>query len=558
MKKKHGIAIILLMGLGGLALSFEHRIILPQAATTIAPAVFDDCTALDKSTTVINQSDCNSSNGSITGLKGMGTGALVFTWYDVSGSIAGTQAELLNVPAGTYTVKLRDDSKCPAATATFTITDFNPVKIDLNSAVIKSPTCNAVDGSITNIAVTAATAYKWVNVQDPNVVIATTKDLTGVAPGTYKFTASNAKGCMAFAQYTINPGSFAPIMTAYQTTDSGCGASGEFTATFDMKPTDQFFTYTITNSKGKIVKDGAIGYTPGDSTRIKAMNLAADTYTLTSFGQPACFFPLVKFTIGLQAYEIDTSKVVIHTDVCGQGLGTIIGLGTKGGGIPNPDGIYWNDAKGNRIASRFFLLGKPAGKYTLYLVSPAGCTTPTVTFNIPDSISSASRPQLDDIKMCVAGRAKLSVSNRDYAARYLLYDSALNVIDSNRTGFFLHQVNITSVFYVGAVDGICVSPLGKVTVTIVNPGINIPNAFTPNNDGINDTWGVTGLDQYPGTEITVFDRSRQRVYYSLNYSIPFDGRINGRELSTGTYYYIIDTKKPGCTGGISGSLAIIR
>jgi gliding motility-associated-like protein len=139
-----------------------------------------------------------------------------------------------------------------------------------------------------------------------------------------------------------------------------------------------------------------------------------------------------------------------------------------------------------------------------------------------------------------------------------LYDSALNVIDSNRTGFFLHQVNITSVFYVGAVDGICVSPLGKVTVTIVNPGVSIPNAFTPNNDGYNDSWGVTGLDQYPGTEVTVFDRSGQRVYYSLNYSTPFDGRINGRELSTGTYYYIIDTKKPGCTGGISGSVTIIR
>jgi hypothetical protein len=301
MKIRLAVCVFCILALGGLALSFEHRIILPQAATTIAPAVFDDCTALDKSNTVINQSDCNSSNGSITGLKGTGTGALVFTWYDVSGSIAGTQAELLNVPAGTYTVKLRDDSKCPAATATFTITDFNPVKIDLNSAVIKSPTCNAVDGSITNIAVTAATAYKWVNVQDPNVVIATTKDLTGVAPGTYKFTASNAKGCMAFAQYTINPGSFAPIMTVYHTVDSDCGATAEFTATFDMKPTDQSFTYQITNTKGKVILDGALTYSPSDSTRISLKRLSADTYTLVSFGQPACFFSWLSL---LSAYSL--------------------------------------------------------------------------------------------------------------------------------------------------------------------------------------------------------------------------------------------------------------
>ncbi|MBC7389162.1 MAG: gliding motility-associated C-terminal domain-containing protein, partial [Opitutaceae bacterium] len=70
---------------------------------------------------------------------------------------------------------------------------------------------------------------------------------------------------------------------------------------------------------------------------------------------------------------------------------------------------------------------------------------------------------------------------------------------------------------------------------------NIPNAFSPNGDGLNDTWIIKGLIKYPNTKITVFNRWGNMVYENkLGHNEPWDGTIHGTILTTGTYYYIIE------------------
>jgi gliding motility-associated-like protein len=86
--------------------------------------------------------------------------------------------------------------------------------------------------------------------------------------------------------------------------------------------------------------------------------------------------------------------------------------------------------------------------------------------------------------------------------------------------------------------------------------ISIPNAFSPNGDGINDTWNVDALDSYPESENSVFNRYGQRVFYSRGYSRPWDGRYNGKPVPVGTYYYVIDRKNNFPL--LSGSLLIVR
>lgn len=69
---------------------------------------------------------------------------------------------------------------------------------------------------------------------------------------------------------------------------------------------------------------------------------------------------------------------------------------------------------------------------------------------------------------------------------------------------------------------------------------SIPNAFTPNNDGINDTWKIDGLEVYPNSEITVFDRYGTKVFYTkTNETFEWDGTFDQRKLPTGTYWYIL-------------------
>jgi gliding motility-associated-like protein len=84
----------------------------------------------------------------------------------------------------------------------------------------------------------------------------------------------------------------------------------------------------------------------------------------------------------------------------------------------------------------------------------------------------------------------------------------------------------------------------------------IPNAFSPNGDGINDTWTIRYLDSYPGVEVQLFDRYGQLVYHNVGYSIPWNGTKNGVPLPAGTYYYIIDRKV--ALNKLIGSVTIIR
>lgn len=81
----------------------------------------------------------------------------------------------------------------------------------------------------------------------------------------------------------------------------------------------------------------------------------------------------------------------------------------------------------------------------------------------------------------------------------------------------------------------------------------VPNAFSPNGDGINDTWNIRYLDSYPGATVEVFDRYGRRVLQSTGYSQPWDGRLNGQPLPIGTYYYIINPKngRPPMTGSVT-------
>ncbi|WP_184550602.1 gliding motility-associated C-terminal domain-containing protein [Mucilaginibacter sp. FT3.2] len=96
-----------------------------------------------------------------------------------------------------------------------------------------------------------------------------------------------------------------------------------------------------------------------------------------------------------------------------------------------------------------------------------------------------------------------------------------------------------------------------ITVSISIPAkIVVPNAFTPNGDGNNDTWNIAALVIYPNCTVNIYNRYGIVVYQSKGYRTPWDGRMNGKLLPTGTYYYIIDTQKN--SQKLSGPVTILK
>jgi len=98
--------------------------------------------------------------------------------------------------------------------------------------------------------------------------------------------------------------------------------------------------------------------------------------------------------------------------------------------------------------------------------------------------------------------------------------------------------------------------IDSATVKVLLPDVIIPNTFTPNGDGINDTWNIKNLDLYQSCTVQVYNRWGQNVYTSIGYGTPWDGTYKGAPLPAGSYYYVIDLKNGGAL--LSGFVAIIR
>jgi gliding motility-associated-like protein len=97
---------------------------------------------------------------------------------------------------------------------------------------------------------------------------------------------------------------------------------------------------------------------------------------------------------------------------------------------------------------------------------------------------------------------------------------------------------------------------GTLTVIPTNAQLVIPNTFTPNGDGINDTWIINYIEYYPNATVNVFNRYGEKVLTSIGYGVPWDGTYKGVNVPVGTYYYIIDTKSGNKQ--LSGWVAVIR
>jgi gliding motility-associated-like protein len=116
------------------------------------------------------------------------------------------------------------------------------------------------------------------------------------------------------------------------------------------------------------------------------------------------------------------------------------------------------------------------------------------------------------------------------------------------------ESDITYTLHVAAGNG-CGTASDDVFIRVYKK-IIIPNAFSPNGDGINDTWLIEALNTYPESTTNVFNRFGQLVFHSNGYSMPWDGRYNGKSLPVGTYYYTIDRKNNFPV--MSGWVMIIR
>lgn len=110
------------------------------------------------------------------------------------------------------------------------------------------------------------------------------------------------------------------------------------------------------------------------------------------------------------------------------------------------------------------------------------------------------------------------------------------------TGSTERQISVTTG---GAYSLQAVNKCGSVSDTVnirqIFCDIWLPNAFTPNRDGINDVFRVVGnISRLESFGFTIYNRWGERLFYTADRYAGWNGRYNGDDVQVGTYIYMLE------------------
>lgn len=158
---------------------------------------------------------------------------------------------------------------------------------------------------------------------------------------------------------------------------------------------------------------------------------------------------------------------------------------------------------------------------------------------------------------CIIGNVKLSatgaVKYRWFPTETLTNATSSNPIASPATTTFYHVKAFSS-------DG-CITEDSievKVVKGLIDEGYPVPTAFSPNNDGTNDCFGVKYWGYVTDFRLAVYNRFGEIVYTTSDINGCWDGKIKGIVQPSGTYVYEIAAKTICGEVYRKGTLVLIR
>ncbi|MGV4412948.1 T9SS type B sorting domain-containing protein [Chryseobacterium sp. T1] len=162
-----------------------------------------------------------------------------------------------------------------------------------------------------------------------------------------------------------------------------------------------------------------------------------------------------------------------------------------------------------------------AGSYSVKVTNVSGCENSASTVISETQLAVITSIQINNQDVQI-----IMPSDGDY-----LY--SLDQINWQNSNIFKDLKNGSYTVYVKTKAG-CIVDHRDFTI------FKIPNTFTPNHDGINDTWKIDGLENYPQSEVQIVDRFGKKVF-EIKTQGPFewDGKSSGYLLPTSTYWYQI-------------------
>ncbi|HMN05814.1 MAG TPA: gliding motility-associated C-terminal domain-containing protein, partial [Flavobacteriales bacterium] len=416
---------------------------------------------------------------------------------------------------GAYTYTVYGPPACPNDQATATV----------NIHVVPVPNAGPDQVSCTYEATLGATGT-WASglwagpagttIQDP---ASPTTPVTVAAGGAYTFTWStvSAQGCASSDSVTITFTD--PILLSVETTGTLCYGSCDGEA-------------TVAATGGNVLAGNYVYQWSSGSTGTMPLGIGfcAGDYTVTALDTNNCA-ATTSFTI-LQPEPLTIYQLSATPTLCPESCdGTIL--------ITDPEGVLFA-VNGGDLLPINLITGLCAGVYTVTMLDANGCSaTTSATITSPDPVHAgfSVHPDTVAINAPVVELTNTSSANATHFAWSFGDGTTSNEVSPTHQfpmgAEAVYTICLTATTDNGCPDTYCV-PLPVVGL----PGLYVPNAFTPDGDGRNDVFLVSGNRISPeGFQLLVFDRWGEKIFEANDPAQGWDGRRNGTEAMNDVYVW---------------------
>jgi gliding motility-associated-like protein len=514
--------------------------------------------------------DCTGSAITLTDVSTSSGGSITsWVWnFGDNTTVAKTSSEAFQhtySAAGTYTVTLAitNSGGCSSTTSqTITISPLPVVTFITPDVCLTDAYAAFTNTTVNTTGTTGSFTYLW-NFGDPN--------------------ANSANPNISILENPTHKYSAAAVYQVSLTVTSSSGCSSTTTKSFTVNGDEPVAAFTVLN-EGELCSDRTVYFTnqatvnfgsitkvemyydytnnPGTSVTYNSPAYGATySYVYPTFHTPASQnyeVRMLAYSGGTCVSEVDKTITLLATPelsfpaippVCID-AGTVQLAASELSGISG-SGVY----TGTAVSSSGLFNPATAGPGTFtidYIFTATNACADTISQTIT-VMASPTVTSEGDVTALQGGSVQLEVKAVGDSLTYL-WSPAMGLSSTTvEDPFASPSSDIT--YTLTVTNNLGCSASAQVKVFVLQSPV-IPNTFTPNGDGINDTWDIKYLDSYSDCTVQVFSRWGERVFSSVGYPASWDGSYNGKAVPAGVYYYVIDPKHG--RSPLAGWVTIIR
>ncbi|MBD0776973.1 T9SS type B sorting domain-containing protein [Maribacter sp. ANRC-HE7] len=474
--------------------------------------------------------NCNGdSTAAISARASGGLGNYVYgLYYDASmtttAAPTNTDGFFENLPQGTYYVGITSGD-CEWVSTSIVISEPTALVV---ASEVTDVTCMGADDGIISLTVSGGTKeYQYAI--SPNLnQFNNESTFTDLAAGDYTIIVQDANGCFEVLDFTIQEPE--ALTLTFTTEDEICYGSEDGLVTLDIQGGTAPYSTSLNANGDSDFVEGIMSYG----------NLPSGTH-----------FIYIKDANGCTTYDLFTIEsgynLAATVDVVYECSGVLptnyVTLEFEDPSIV-PDLLYGLDTSDpNEMVMDPDFTNITPGEHTLYVTHANGCMR-SFDFEVQDFEPLTLQLTNENINEITA---EALGGNPNYT-----YQVNNEPVTEDNT--FL--IKRTDTYSITVTDENGCSVTQEIFMEFID--IEIPNFFTPDGDGQNDTWKPRNIEIFPNITISIFDRYGRKLYKMLRDTKAWEGSYHDEDLPAGDYWYIIKLNGDGDTREFVGHFTLYR